>query len=44
MQYRAIINTILSITASTASAAITARILENGKLEGEVILNATLAG
>tara|TARA_B110000503_G_C7053019_1_gene373171 strand:- start:180 stop:308 length:129 start_codon:yes stop_codon:yes gene_type:complete len=34
----------LSISASTLAAASTARLLEDGKLEAEVILNATLAG
>ena len=34
----------MSLSASTLAAASTARLLENGKLEVEVILNATLAG
>jgi len=34
----------LSISASTLAAASTSRLLEDGKLEPEVILNATLAG
>lgn len=42
-QQRVIINTVLSITASTLTSAAVCRI-KFGKLEMEVILNATLAG
>lgn len=43
-QYRAIINTYLSITSSVISAIIVSRIMKGRKLEMEIILNASLAG
>lgn len=42
-QHRAVVNTILSITASTLSSCYTARLI-TGKLDMEVLLNSTLAG
>jgi len=43
-RHRAIVNTIVSITASTLSSVYTSRLLCNGKIDMEVLLNATLAG
>jgi len=42
-QHRAVVNTILSITASTLSSCYTSRLVK-GKLDMEVLLNSTLAG
>lgn len=43
-QYRAIINTYLSITSSVIAAIIVSRILKGRKLEMDIILNASLSG
>jgi ammonium transporter Rh len=43
-QHRAVVNTVLSITASTLSSVYVSRWICEGKIEMEVLLNATLAG
>ena len=43
-QFRAIVNTFISISCSVVGAISASRFLENGKLDPEVVLNATLAG
>ena len=43
-QHRAVVNTYLSISASCLSAVFVSRLLMNGKIDMEVLLNATLAG
>ncbi len=43
-QMRAVINTYLSLTSSVIASIIVSRITHNGKLDMEIILNASLAG
>jgi len=43
-QFRSIVNTFISISCSVVGAISFSRLLEKGKLDPEVVLNATLAG